>query len=133
MTAATMRTMLEDVVADGTGDERRRSRATGRGQDRDRRASRRTTAAVQVRRVVRRVRARRVAAAGGDRRARRAAEQRIFGGQVAAPIFSRIMEYALRLERVPPTAAGAAARLRQLPRPQQRKGDSAPDSLNDSQ
>jgi cell division protein FtsI (penicillin-binding protein 3) len=27
-----------------------------------------------------------------------------FGGQVAAPAFARIMEYALRLERVPPSA-----------------------------
>jgi cell division protein FtsI (penicillin-binding protein 3) len=35
----------------------------------------------------------------------------IFGGQVAAPVFSRIMQYALRLERIPPVlplpAAGA--------------------------
>lgn len=45
----------------------------------------------------------------------------IFGGQVSAPVFSRIMQYALRLERIPPppgsppvtppgTPAGAVAR-----------------------
>jgi len=28
-----------------------------------------------------------------------------YGGQVAAPVFARVMQYALRLERVPPTAA----------------------------
>jgi cell division protein FtsI (penicillin-binding protein 3) len=33
----------------------------------------------------------------------------IYGGQVAAPVFSRIMQYALRLQRIPPPAAPAAA------------------------
>lgn len=37
-----------------------------------------------------------------------------YGGDVAAPVFSRIMQYALRLERVPPTTPIDAA----LPQPQ---------------
>ncbi|HKH26384.1 MAG TPA: penicillin-binding protein 2 [Acidimicrobiia bacterium] len=41
-----------------------------------------------------------------------------FGGQVAAPVFARIMEYALRLERVLPTAAPLA-------QPAAAKGDPA--------
>jgi cell division protein FtsI (penicillin-binding protein 3) len=33
----------------------------------------------------------------------------IYGGEVAAPVFSQIMQYALRLERVPPSDAAAGA------------------------
>jgi cell division protein FtsI (penicillin-binding protein 3) len=33
----------------------------------------------------------------------------IYGGQVAAPVFARIMQYALRLEKIPPPAAATPA------------------------
>ncbi len=58
-----------------------------------------------------------------------------FGGQVAAPVFSRIMQYALRLERVPPnpeaTAPEATAPVAPAPTPT--TAPATPDSLNDSQ
>jgi cell division protein FtsI (penicillin-binding protein 3) len=52
-----------------------------------------------------------------------------FGGQVAAPTFSRIMQYALRLERVPPStpATGPPTTGPPTTRP------TDPDSLNGSQ
>src|SRR5207302_7822216 len=33
----------------------------------------------------------------------------IYGGQVSAPVFARIMQYALRLERIPPPATAPPA------------------------
>jgi len=57
-----------------------------------------------------------------------------YGGQVAAPIFSRIMQYALRLERVPPSTPASPAR---APVPAAATPPTTPptdpDSLNDSQ
>ena len=58
-----------------------------------------------------------------------------FGGQVAAPTFSRIMQYALRLERVPPSTPAPPAPPTIVPPaagpPTTRPTD--PDSLNGSQ
>jgi cell division protein FtsI (penicillin-binding protein 3) len=51
-----------------------------------------------------------------------------FGGQVAAPVFSRIMRYALQLERVPPSDAAAAA----AGPAATAVAPVAPDTLNDS-
>ncbi len=85
----------------GTGTKAQIPGYTRRRQDRHgaQAAVRRT--AVPVRGVVRRLRAGRVAAPRGDRRARRAAATNYYGGQVAAPVFARIMQYALAVERVP--------------------------------
>ncbi|MGQ0805998.1 MAG: peptidoglycan D,D-transpeptidase FtsI family protein [Actinomycetota bacterium] len=54
-----------------------------------------------------------------------------YGGQVAAPIFSRIMQYALRLERVPPSTP-APAPAPPAPAPAASK-PADPGTLNDSQ
>ena len=83
-----------------------RSRATPSPARPGPRASRRTTQG-QYMATLRRLRAGRVAPARGDRRDRRSPGRttRYFGGEVAAPLFSRIMQYALRLEHVPPSEA----------------------------
>ena len=55
-----------------------------------------------------------------------------YGGDVAAPIFSRIMQYALRLERVPPAAAAPPAKP-EVPEAAPAVDPIDPGSLNDSQ
>ena len=119
-TAATMRTMLQDVVANGTGTKAQIRGYDVAGKTGTARKPPYDTPPYKY-----------VASFAGFAPAdapRLAAivvldepQSNYFGGQVAAPIFSRIMEYALRLERVlpngtptPPPAAPPAA-----------KGDSA--------
>jgi cell division protein FtsI (penicillin-binding protein 3) len=115
-TAATMRTMLQDVVANGTGTKAQIPGYDVAGKTGTARKPPYDTPPYKY-----------VASFAGFAPAnapRLAAivvldepQSNYFGGQVAAPIFSRIMEYALRLERVlpngtptpPPAANGDSA------------------------
>ena len=89
----------------GTGREGPDPRLHGGGQD-----GHRPEGALRhrrVQRVVRRVRAGRRPAAGGDRRDRRAPGRSNFGADAAAPVFQQIMQFALGYERVPHHRDGA--------------------------
>jgi cell division protein FtsI (penicillin-binding protein 3) len=108
MTAATMRGMLKDVVASGTGTNAKIAGYEVGGKTGTARKPPYDKPPYQY-----------VASFAGFAPAdapRLSAivvldepQNNYFGGQVAAPVFARIMEFALRVERVLPAAAGAAA------------------------
>jgi cell division protein FtsI (penicillin-binding protein 3) len=116
-TAATMRTMLQDVVADGTGTKAQIPGYSVAGKTGTARKPPYDNPPYRY-----------VASFAGFAPAeapRLAAivvldepQGNYFGGQVAAPVFARVMEYALRLERVLPNATPSAP-------PAAAKGDSA--------
>jgi cell division protein FtsI (penicillin-binding protein 3) len=116
-TAATMRTMLQDVVADGTGTKAQipgysvaGKTGTARKPPYDHPPYRYVASFAGF------------APAEAPRLAAIVVldepQGNYFGGQVAAPVFARVMEYALRLERVLPNATPPAP-------PAAAKGDSA--------
>ena len=97
---------MEAVVERGTGEARADRRLHRRRQDRHGEEARRTAATRRHRlqRVVRRLRAVAQPAVHDRRRHRLAAARcRAYGGVVAAPIFQRIADAALRHDGVPPS------------------------------
>ena len=111
-TAAELNLMLRGVVTGGTGTGAQVSGYTVAGKTGTSRKPGTGTTPAPVHGELRRVRPGRVAPAGAaivviDQPG--TSNNQYFGGAVAAPLFSRIMQYALRLEHVPPTTTMSAA------------------------
>ena len=118
-------TILHGVVREGTGRTRGGPRLRGRGQDGHRPEGRRHRPLLdgRPRGVVRRASCRRRARrSSSSRRSTRRAARANQGGDVAAPLFARVAEAALRVLAVPPDdparvlrAVGGRARRRYVP------------------